>query len=152
MHAKLCQSCPPLGDPTDPTRLLCPWDSPGKKTGVGCHALLQGILPTQESNPCLLCLPHWQVASLPLAPPEKPLLKEFVAVVQLPSHVQLFATPWTAACQASLSLITSQSFPKFMFIALVVLPSHLILQSPLLLLPSIIPSIRDFSESSVHIR
>ena len=33
-----------------PTRLLCPWDSPGKSTGVGCHVLLQGILPTQESN------------------------------------------------------------------------------------------------------
>ena len=37
-----------------PTRLLCPWDSPGKSTGVGCHCLLQGILPTQESNPGLL--------------------------------------------------------------------------------------------------
>ena len=38
-------------------RLLCPWDSPGKNTGVGCHALLQGIFPTQGSNLCLLCLP-----------------------------------------------------------------------------------------------
>ena len=37
-----------------PTRLLCPWDSPGKNTGVGCHALLQGIYPTQGSNPGLL--------------------------------------------------------------------------------------------------
>ena len=36
-----------------PTRLLCPWDSPGKNTGVGCHALLQGIFPTQGSNPGL---------------------------------------------------------------------------------------------------
>ena len=36
------------------TRLLCPWDSPGKNTGVGCHVLLQGIFPTQESNPHLL--------------------------------------------------------------------------------------------------
>ena len=34
-----------------PTRLLCPWDSPGKNTGVGCHFLLQGIFPTQGSNP-----------------------------------------------------------------------------------------------------
>ena len=34
-------------------RLLCPWDSPGKNTGVGCHFLLQGIFPTQGSNPCL---------------------------------------------------------------------------------------------------
>ena len=37
-----------------PTRFLCPWDSPGKSTGVGCHFLLQGIFPIQESNPCLL--------------------------------------------------------------------------------------------------
>ena len=37
-----------------PTRLLCPWDSPGKNTGVGCHSLLQGIFPTQESNLGLL--------------------------------------------------------------------------------------------------
>ena len=38
-----------------PTRLLCPWDSPGKKTGMGCHVLLQGIFFTQGSNPGLLC-------------------------------------------------------------------------------------------------
>ena len=54
-----------------PTRLLCPWDSPGKNTGVNSHALLQGIFPTQGSNPCLLCLLHWQAGSLPLAPPGK---------------------------------------------------------------------------------
>ena len=52
-----------------PTRLLCPWDSPGKNTGVGCHALFQGIFPTQGSNPCLLHLLHWQASSLPLVPP-----------------------------------------------------------------------------------
>ena len=45
------------------------WDSPGKNTGVGCHALLQGIFLTQGSNPHLLCLVHWQAGSLPLAPP-----------------------------------------------------------------------------------
>ena len=39
-----------------PTRLLCPWDSPDKSTGVGCHSLLQGIFPTQGSNLRLLCL------------------------------------------------------------------------------------------------
>ena len=42
-----------------PTRPLCPWDSPSKDTGVGCHALLQGIFLTQGSNPCHLCLLHW---------------------------------------------------------------------------------------------
>ena len=52
-----------------PTRLLCPWDSPGKKTGVGCRALLQGIFPTQELNLGHLCLLHWQAGPLPLAPP-----------------------------------------------------------------------------------
>ena len=51
------------------TRLLCSWDSPGKNTGMGCHALLQGIFLTQGSNPCLLHLLHWQVSSLPLAAP-----------------------------------------------------------------------------------
>ena len=51
-----------------PARLLYPWDSPSKNTGVHCHTLLQSIFPTQESNSCLL---HWQVCSLPLVPPEK---------------------------------------------------------------------------------
>ena len=41
-----------------PARLLCSWDFPGKNTGVGCHALLQGLFLTQELNPCLLCLLH----------------------------------------------------------------------------------------------
>ena len=46
-----------------PARLLCQWDSPGKNTGVGCHALLQGIFPTQGSKPRLLSLLLWQVGS-----------------------------------------------------------------------------------------
>ena len=54
------------------TRLLCPWDSPGKNTGRGCHALLQGIFLTQGLNPHLLCLTLWRMGSLPLAPPGKP--------------------------------------------------------------------------------
>ena len=56
-------------DRSPPTRLFYPWDSPAKNTGVGCHFLLQGIIPTQGSNPHLL---NWQVDSLPLAPPGKP--------------------------------------------------------------------------------
>ena len=55
-----------------PTRFLCPWDSLGKKTGMSCHAFLQGIFPTQESNQRLLRLLHWQAGSLPIVPPEKP--------------------------------------------------------------------------------
>ena len=48
--------CNPHG--LQPTKLLCPWDFPGKTTGVGCRFLLQGILPTQGSNPCLLQCRH----------------------------------------------------------------------------------------------
>jgi len=47
-------------------------DSLGKNTGVGCHFFLHSIFPTQGSNPCLLCVLHWQVGSLPLVPPGKP--------------------------------------------------------------------------------
>ena len=50
-----------------PARLLCLWDFSGKNTGVGCQFLLQGIFPTQGSNPRLLCLLHGQVDSLPLS-------------------------------------------------------------------------------------
>ena len=53
------------------TRLLCPWHSPGKNSELGCHALLQGIFPTQELNLHLLHLLHWQAGSLPLVPPGK---------------------------------------------------------------------------------
>ena len=56
-----------------PTRLLCPWDSPGKNTGVDCHTFFQGIFLTQGSNSHLLCLLHWQAGSFLLAPPGKPL-------------------------------------------------------------------------------
>jgi len=51
--------------------LLCPWDSPGKNIGVGCHTFLQGIFMTQGLDPRLLHLLHWQADSLPLAPPGK---------------------------------------------------------------------------------
>ena len=52
--AKWLPSCPTLCDPT--ARILCPWDSPGRNTGVGCHTLLEGIFPTQGSNLRLLCV------------------------------------------------------------------------------------------------
>ena len=74
-------------------------------------------------------------------------------VVQSLSCVQVFATPWTTACQASLSFTNSQSFLKLMSIELVMLSNHLIYCHPLLLLPSIFPSIRVFStESAFSIR
>ena len=73
--------------------------------------------------------------------------------VQSLSHVRLFATPWTAARQASLSITNSRSLPKPMSIELVMPSNHLILYRPLLFLPSIFPSIRVFSnESALHIK
>ena len=73
--------------------------------------------------------------------------------VQSLSRVRLFATPWTAACQASLSITNSRSLPKLMSIEAVMPSCHLILCHPLLLLPSIFPSIRVFSnESALCIR
>ena len=69
------------------------------------------------------------------------------------SHVRLFATPWTAACQASLSITNSQSLLKLMSIESVIPSNHLILCQSLLLLPSIFPSIKVFSNETVlHIR
>ena len=76
-----------------------------------------------------------------------------VVVAQLLSHVPLFVTPWSAACQASPSFTVSQSLLKFMSIESVVPSNHLILCWPLLLLPSIFTSIRVFpSESGLCIR
>ena len=73
--------------------------------------------------------------------------------VQLLSHVQLFAIPWTAAHQTSLSITNSQNLLKLMSIKSVMPSNHLILCHPLLLLPSVFPSIRVFSNESVlHIR
>ena len=57
---------------TEPARLLCPWDSPGKNTEVGCHAFLQGIFSTQGLNPSLLGVLYRQADSLPLVTPGKP--------------------------------------------------------------------------------
>ena len=69
--------------------------------------------------------------------------------VQSLSHVQFFATPWTAACQASLSITNFPSLLKLKSLKLVMPSNHLILCHPLLLLPSIFPSLRVFSNESV---
>ena len=79
------QSCQTLCDPMDCS--LCPWDSLGKNTRVGCHSLLQGIFPTQGSNLGLLHLLHWQVNSLPL----RYLL--LLLLLSCFSRVRLCATP-----------------------------------------------------------
>ena len=78
---------------------------------------------------------------------------DFISSVQLLSCVWLFATPWTAACQASLSITNSWSLLKLMSIELVMASNHFILYCPLLLPPLIFPSIRVFSnELALHIR
>ena len=74
-EAFVAQLCSTLVTPWPLTRwLLCPWDSPGKNTGVSCHFLLQGNLLTQGSNAGPLC---WQVGSLPSEPPGKPSIPFF---------------------------------------------------------------------------
>ena len=71
MSAQTLQSCLTLCDPVD-CSLPGSSSSPGMSTGVGCHALLQRVFPTQGLKPRLLGLLHWHVGSLPLAPPGKP--------------------------------------------------------------------------------
>ena len=77
----------------------------------------------------------------------------WISSVQLLSHVRLFATPWTAACRASLSITNSRSLIKLMSVKSVMPSNHLILCHPLHLLPSIFPSIRLLSnQSAFHSR
>ena len=85
--------------------------------------------------------------------PNMPKSAQASSSAQLFSCVRHFVTPWTAACQASLSITNSRSLLKLMSIKLVMPSNHLILCRPLLLLPTILPSIRVFSsESPLHIR
>ena len=74
LHAKSLQLSPTLCNPMNckAAKLLCPWDSSGKNTGVGSHALLQRIVLTQGWNANILYLLFWQMGSLPLAPSGKP--------------------------------------------------------------------------------
>ena len=187
-------------------------DSLGKNTGVGCHAFLQGIFPTQGSNPGLLrCrqihywLSHWGSPIISICfettgfiymnknfhsishflfttitimllggfrvaaknqsqansstcttdhPPQPTVFSlDFFSSVQSLSHVRLFATPWIAARQASLSITNSRSSLRLRSIESVMPSSHLILCHPLLLLPPMPPSIRVFSnESTLRMR
>ena len=76
------------------TRLLCPWDSPGRNTGKGCHFLLQGIFLTQGSNPRLVYCLHWQLHSLPLAQT----LVEDAGMWQCRAHTCTNLSHWTFEC------------------------------------------------------
>ena len=118
----------------------------------------------QRSRPCFLAFMCAQSCLTLCNPMECSLLgfsvhgifqaiRLVVVVVQSLSHVRLFMTPWTVACQASLSITNSQSLLKLTSMELVMPSNHLILCCPLLLPPSIFASIRVFSNDSVpHIR
>ena len=108
-----------------------PWNSPGQNTGVGSLSLLQGIFPNQRLNPSL---PHCRLILYQVS-------YQFSSVQSL-RHGRLFATPWTVA---SLSITNSQSLLKLMSNESVMPSNHLILCHSLLLLPSIFPSIKVFS-------
>ena len=107
MHAQFLQSLQPYGLQTP--RPLCPWDSPGKDTEVGCHALLQGIFPTQELNPSLLHLPHCTWILYPLSHLGSPIsaissvqFSRSVMSDSLLLHEPQHARPPYPPCQASL--------------------------------------------------
>ena len=140
----------------DYNRLHCPWNSPGKKTRVDCHTLLQGIFPSPWDFPN----PGIKPGSLQSEPPGNPwkwlnwhhkqmkwYSVQFSSVQSL-SRVRLFATLWITARQASLFITISWSSLRLTSIESVMPSSHLILGHPLLLLPTIPPSIRVFSNDS----
>ena len=87
------QSCLTLCNPMDcspSTRILCPWDFPGQNTGVGCHSLLQGIFPTQGSNPSL---PHWRQILYHLSHQGSPVPSLAKPLNQLPPSLDLIPGP-----------------------------------------------------------
>ena len=105
---------------------------------IGCENALKKILKRFYSNVIIIVTERYRLQ---------------FSLVQLLRRVRLFVTPWIAAHQASLSIANSQSLPKSMSIESVMPCNHLILCCPLLLLPSIFPSIRVFSsESALRIR
>ena len=127
------------------TRLLRPWDSPGKNTGVACHFLLHGIFPTQGLN---LGLPHCRQTLYSLSHHQIRLdqISRSVVSDSLRPHESQHARP---PCPSPTPGVHSDSPP----IESVMPSSHLILCRPLLLLPPIPPSIRVFSnESTLRMR
>ena len=145
--SSVTQSCPTLCDPMD-----C--SMPGLSVYHSSWGLLklmsiELVMPSNYSSPVIpfsSCLQSCPASgSFPVS--------QLLASVQFRSvqslrRVRIFATPWIAACQASLSITNSRSSLRLMSIESVMPPSHLILCCPLLLLPPIRPSIRVFSNES----
>ena len=115
MHAKSLQPCPTLCDPRlSPTRLLCPWDSPGKNTGVGCPALFHRLFPTQSGvsaiEPASLTSPcRWQAGSVPTVPPKKPLFDIF-------THLLNSRVCWLVPFLSQFVLLKCSTIPWYSFI------------------------------------
>ena len=109
----MCDSLRPYG--LQAIRLLCPWDSPGKNNGVGCHFLLKGIFQIQGSNPHFLCLLHWQEGCLPLMPPENQgdLLSSHSISYENPLHLPLQSFPY----------LPPPLHPHLLLMSLIFLPS-----------------------------
>ena len=121
--------------PSAGKEFLSPTGEASQGLCVCCVTVFRPLLWCPHNFVCTICL-------LPTA-----------VVVQSPRRVQLLVTPWTAARQASLSFTVSRSLLKLMSIELVMPSNHLVLCHPLLLLPSIFPSIRVFSnELALRIR
>ena len=115
----MSDSLQPFG--LQPTRLLCPWDSPSKDTGVGCQAHPQRIFPNQESNPGFLCLLHWQMGSLPLAPLGKPICMytymyfyflQLSLILKTPSGISVISFNYTPILKCSLYLCICITCPN----------------------------------------
>ena len=147
-----------MSDSLQPHGIYSPWNSPSQNTTVGSLSLLQGIFPTQGSNPGL---PHCRQILYQLSPKGSPRVLEWVAYpfcsgssrprnwTRVSCIASRFFTNW--AIREALTI--SRSFLEFMSIELIMPSNHLILCCPLLLLPSIFPSITVFSnELALHIR
>ena len=128
------------------------------QTKIGCclassgswadfHGNFSFFLPSTPATTFVFKFLSYEINNYPWCSPKLQGISQ-VLWVQLLSRVRLFATPWTAARQASLSITSSQSPPKLMSIESVMPSNHLILCHPLLLLPSIFPNIRVFSNES----
>ena len=127
---KVSESRSVVSNSLRPHGLYSPWNSLGQNTGVGSCALLQGIFPTQGSNPGL---PYCRLILYQLSHKGSPRILKWVqfSSIQSLSNVQLFVTPWTAAHQASLSITNSWSLLKFRSIESVMPSNHLILYCPI---------------------
>ena len=133
----------------------CTWHLPPVNS-VAHECILSLLLRFSRADPARSSHPEESGTGLSSQPVGRwgmlgPFLKPGSMSVQLLNRVRLFATPWTAACQASLFITNSRSLPKLMSIELVMPSNHLILCHPLLLPPSIFPSIRVFSNESARL-